>query len=68
MAAPIERVVGVSAAGASAAPTPMYGDYLATHGIWLLSYAEWLQVLGGLYVATLLIKMCAGWIQRRGKK
>jgi hypothetical protein len=46
----------------------MYGDYLTTHGVWLLSYAEWLQVLGGLYVATLLVKMGAGWIQRRGKK
>jgi len=68
MAVPIERVAGVSAAGASAAPTPMYGDYLTAHGVWLLSYAEWLQVLGGLYVATLLVKMGASWIQRRGKK
>lgn len=65
MAVPIERAVGVGAAGASAAPTPMYGEYLATHGIWLLSYAEWIQVIGAVYVATLLVKMFGGWIGRR---
>ena len=45
---------GVAAAGASSAPTPIYGDYLTTHGAGLLSYAEWIQVLGSIYVAFLL--------------
>jgi len=48
---------GVAAAGASAAPAPMYGDFLVTHGMGILSYAEWLQVLGSIYVGVLLIKM-----------
>lgn len=49
--------VGVVAAGASAAPAPIYGAYLTTHGVYALSYAEWIQVLGSIYVATLLVKM-----------
>lgn len=67
MAVPVERAVGVGAAGASAAPTPIYGAYLTSHGVWLLSYAEWLQVLGGIYVAVLLVKMAGGWLSRRLK-
>ena len=49
--------VGVVAVGASAAPAPIYGTYLTTHGIYALSYAEWIQVLGSIYVASLLVKM-----------
>ncbi len=49
--------VGVVAVGASAAPAPIYGTYLTTHGLSVLSYAEWIQVLGSIYVATLLVKM-----------
>ena len=56
----IERVLhctGVIAVGAGATPTPIYGDFLATHGVLFLSYAECIQVLGSVYVASLLIKM-----------
>jgi len=48
---------GVVAVGASAAPTPIYGEFLTSHGFYALSYAEWIQVLGSVYVATLLVKM-----------
>jgi len=48
---------GVVAVGASATPAPIYGDFLATHGVWVLSYVECIQVLGSVYVASLLIKM-----------
>ena len=65
MAVPVDRAVGVGAAGASATPAPVYGEYLTTHGLWLLSYAEWIQVIGAIYVATLLVKMASGWL--RGK-
>lgn len=65
VAVPADKAVGVTAAGASAAPSPVYGEYLTTHGVWLLSYAEWIQVIGAIYVATLLGKMFAGWLSRR---
>lgn len=65
MAVPVDRAVGVGAAGASATPAPVYGEYLTTHGLGLLSYAEWIQVIGAVYVATLLIKMAGGWLSRR---
>jgi hypothetical protein len=48
---------GIAAAGASSAPTPIYGDFLTTHGMWILSYAEWIQVIGSIYVAFLLLKV-----------
>lgn len=57
MGVPIDRAAGVGAAGASSAPAPIYGEYLTTHGMWLLSYAEWIQVVGAVYVAVLLLKM-----------
>ncbi len=50
------HTTGIVAVGASAAPTPIYGYYLTTHGIWLLSWAEWIQVIGSIYVACLLLK------------
>jgi len=52
-----ERAVhstGVAAAGASSAPAPFYGDFLTTHGVWLFSYAEVIQILGAVYVFCLL--------------
>lgn len=62
-----DRAIGLGAAGASAAPTPAYGEYLTTHGVGLLSYAEWIQVIGAVYVLTLLCKMAGGWLSRRLK-
>lgn len=56
--------VGVGAAGVSATPTTMYGDWLTTHGVGVLSYAEWLQCLGGLYIAVLLGRMAWQAIRR----
>lgn len=52
----IERVSGLTAAGAGATPAPIYGTYLTTHGILALSFAECIQILGATYVAFLLIK------------
>ena len=56
----IERVlsiVGLGAAGGVLAPMPIYGDYLTTHGFWLVSYAEWIKVLSSFYIACMLAKM-----------
>lgn len=47
---------GITAAGASSAPAETYGTFLATHGIFVLSYAECIQVLGATYVVFLLVK------------
>lgn len=62
----VDKVAGVAAAGASSAPAPVYGEFLTTNGFWLLSYAEWLQVLGAVYVVCLLLRMSgiAGFIGR----
>lgn len=69
MQMPIDRILGVSAAGASSAPAQWYGsvsgDFLVTHGVFGLSCAEWIQIIGAVYVATLLTKMLCGWIKRR---
>ena len=53
----VQHTTGIVAAGVSSAPTPMYGDFLATHGLGLLSYAEWFQILGSIYVCFLLFKV-----------
>tara|TARA_R110000744_G_scaffold246942_1_gene363416 strand:- start:1130 stop:1375 length:246 start_codon:yes stop_codon:yes gene_type:complete len=54
----IEGVKGVMATTAATAPTvgPVYGSYLTTNGIGLLSFSEIIQVLGAVYVSFLLIK------------
>lgn len=55
----VEGMKGSVAAGSITAPTPLYGSYLTSNGIWLLSYAEWMQVLGSIYVVYLLSKAFA---------
>lgn len=64
MSTTVEKSVGVTAAGISTAPTPWYGavsgNYLDTHGIISLSWAEWIKVLGAIYILVLLIKMLHG--------
>tara|TARA_R110000772_G_C13310322_1_gene440434 strand:- start:30166 stop:30426 length:261 start_codon:yes stop_codon:yes gene_type:complete len=49
---------GITATTAATAPTvgPVYGSYLTTNGIGLLSFSEIIQVLGAVYVSFLLIK------------
>jgi len=57
----IEGVKGVTATTAATAPTvgPVYGSYLTTNGIGLLSFSEIIQVLGAVYVSFLLVKALA---------
>lgn len=52
-----EALTGTTAAGTAAAPYDMYADWLITNGLWIMSYADWLKVLGGLYCAILTLKM-----------
>jgi len=47
---------GVVAVGGSSVPARTYGDYLISNGFLVLSYAEWIQVIGCAYVITLLVK------------
>ncbi len=55
---PIQAAKGALVTGGTiAVPTidPVaYGDFLATHGVWALSYTEWIQIVGFLYVLKLL--------------
>jgi len=53
---PSEIAPKMVAGGAAVSPATMYGDFLATQGFWLLSYGEWIRVLGALYIGTMLIK------------
>ena len=53
---------GVVVAGGSSIPAqkyqeiPRYGEALVNNGFWLLSWAEWIQVIGCIYVLSLLVK------------
>lgn len=53
----ILSVLGIGAAGGIFVPAYVYGDYLATNGMWHLSYAEWFKVVGAIYIMCLLIQM-----------
>lgn len=53
----IQHSVGVSSTGVVVAPEEMFGEFLTTHGVWLLSYSEWMKVLGSIYILFLLIKL-----------
>lgn len=52
----IQGAKGLTAVTAATAPTvgPVYGDYLISHGIGLLSFSEIIQVIGSVYVLFLL--------------
>jgi len=66
-----EISTGLPAAGAAGAPLakeaesalpayeqiPQIGDYLITHGPWLLTWAEVAKIAGALYVTLLSLKM-----------
>jgi len=66
-----EAITGVPAAGAAGAPLakgaesalpayeqiPQIGDYLITHGPWVLSWAEVAKIAASIYVILLSLKM-----------
>ncbi len=52
----VEGLTGATAAGNTALPYEAYADYLITHGYWLMSYADWLKVIGGIYMLILILK------------
>lgn len=56
----IQAVKGITAVTAATAPNlagpVVYGSYLTSHGVGLLSYSEIIQVIGAFYVSYLLIK------------
>ena len=63
---------GVLAVGSSAAPPEVFPSYLTTHGLGVLSYAEMIQLVGGIYVTLLLcnllkpyIKSAADWMKNK---
>lgn len=51
------KTSAVGAVGAAIAPNYAFGEYLMTHGIGVLSYSEWIRVIGCLYVLILICKM-----------
>ncbi len=59
----VERGAGLTASGAIVTPTPIYGHFLTTNGMLLVSWAEWIQILGAIYVIYLLGKVANGVFQ-----
>lgn len=57
----VQGVKGITATTAATAPTvgPVYGSYLSTNGIGFLSFSEYIQVIGCIYVSFLLVKALA---------
>lgn len=51
------HALGIGAAGGIATPDQVYGNYLTTHGIGVLSYAECLKIFGAVYILFLMIGM-----------
>lgn len=51
----INLFLSTSAAGGVVAPTEIYGSFLTNNGLWLLSYAEWMKVIGSLYISMMII-------------
>jgi len=52
-----QKLIAAGATGTAVAPTNIFGEYLVTHGVWILSYGEWLRVIAGLYVVLLVGKL-----------
>ncbi len=53
----IEGTTGTIGAGNTMAPYDVYADFLINHGFWIMSYADWLKVIGGIYCLLLILKM-----------
>lgn len=49
--------LGAGAAGGVITPTQVYGDFLNTNGLWLMSYAEWMKAMASLYIIFLIISI-----------
>lgn len=45
-----------SAGAATLTPSQVFGDFLNTHGVWVLSYAEWIKVIGAVWVSILIVE------------
>ncbi len=50
------HTTGTAAAVGSSVPPDTLGNTLAVKGFWILSYAEYMQIIASLYVITLLFK------------
>jgi len=57
MTSKLHYFIGTGAAGGVVTPTPVYGDFLTTHGIWVMSIAEWMKVVGTIYIILLIISL-----------
>lgn len=49
--------MGTGAAGGVVAPTTIYGEFLTTNGFWMISLAEWMKVIGTMYIILLIISL-----------
>jgi hypothetical protein len=55
---------GTAGTLAAVAPTESYGDFLTSHGLFVLSYAEWIQVIGAIWVLCLIVDFGIRFVRR----
>ncbi len=48
---------GAAAAGATVTPANSYANVLIENGLWALNYADWIRVIGTIYLLVLMAKM-----------
>lgn len=51
-----KAAVNGGAGAATLTPQPMFGEFLNTNGVWLLSYSEWIKVIGAIWVTILIVE------------
>lgn len=50
-----QTTTGVASSGGIITPTQYYPELLTTNG-WLMPYAEWIKVIGAIYIVILIYK------------
>lgn len=59
---------GVAAAGTTMVPQDQFNEFLITNGYGVLSYAEWMKVIGTVYILYLLLSPSFKFISKQVKK
>lgn len=61
-------ITGTAGAMAAVAPTEsmnqVMGDFLSSHGFWILTYTEWMKVIGTIWVLCLIADFLLRQIRR----
>lgn len=61
---PAKMAANGSAGAATLLPIDTFGQFLNAHGVWLLSYAEWIKVVGAIWISILIIETIGKYIKK----